>query len=562
MAAAAVGLSVSACQGVIGEPSGVAGGAPPRGDVPPGSRPGTPGAPGGGAALTCVPGEVRPGPPSAYRRLTRLEYDNTVRDLLGDESQPARAFPPDEDGLGFDVGATVSPLQLELYMRTAETLAASAVERNLARLVTCSPANGDDACAARFIEQMGRRVYRRPLSDRQKASLLALHRGADTFADGVRLVLQAMLQSPYFLYRIERGDPATLEPARNVVALDGYERATRLSYLFWSTTPDDELFAAAEAGRLATPDEVAEQARRLIADPRARTTMRDFFFQWLELDLEGLSKDERVYPELDDTLRGALRGETERFVDHVLWTEEGSLSALLTGTTTFVDAALADLYGIDGVTGRELVRVELDPRERGGILTLASVLATHARPDQSSPVLRGKLVRERLLCQPMPPPPEDLIVVPPDLDPGLTTRERYRQHSADPACSGCHRLMDPIGLGFEHYDALGRYRETENGLAIDATGEVFATDEANGAFDGAVELGRMLAESDDVRRCVTSQWFQYAFGRSVTTEDACSIERAQETLAASGDDLRELVVALTQTDAFLYRTIAEGEVAP
>jgi hypothetical protein len=494
------------------------------------------------------------------RRLTRDQYDNTVRDLLGDTTRPARAFPADEDLLGFDTGATVSPLLVELYMNAAETLAATAVA-DLGALLPCDPAlSGEETCARGFIQTFGRRAYRRPLAPEQVDRLMAVFgsAAAATFADRIRLVLTAMLQSPFFLYRVETAPGTPGGP--DVVRLDGHEVATRLSYLLWNTMPDDELFAAAEAGELGAPEQVAAHARRMLDDEQARPAIASFFDQWLEIaSLDEASKDTELFPEFNAAMRRSMRGETRAFVEHVLFEGDGRLHTLFTAPYTFADARLAELYGIEGVTGDAFVQVDTDPGERAGLLTHASLLATHALANQSSPVLRGKYVRERLLCQPIPPPPDGLMVVAPDPAPGLSTRERWAAHSTDPSCSGCHRLMDPIGFGFEHYDAIGQYREMDDGRPVDARGELLAAGDVTGAFEGVPELAERLAASPEVADCMTAQWFQFALGRPEVDDDGCSLSSLADVMEASGGDVRELIVAIVSTDAFLYRRAAPGE---
>jgi hypothetical protein len=214
---------------------------------------------------------------------------------------------------------------------------------------------------------------------------------------------------------------------------------------------------------------------------------------------------------------------------------------------------LAGFYGVRGPTSDDAwVRVNLDPKRSAGILTNAGLLSVLAKPNQSSPVLRGKFVRERMLCQTPPPPPPNIDVTPPDLDPKLTTRERFAQHSTDPMCKGCHRLMDPIGLAFEHYDGVGRFRDQENGLPIDASGELVETD-VDGKFVGVAELGKKLASSARVKDCVVLQWFRHSVGRAETEADTCSLHTLREKFRASGGNVKQLILDMTQTDAFLLR---------
>jgi len=534
------------------------------------------GAKGGGPGVTTTRGAVCNGPspdpgPSFIRRLNRLEYDNTVRDLLGTSSTPAVGFPIEEHALGFDDNGealSVSPLLAEQYLLAAEALATEAVGQNMSRLVPCDPATaGVDACGAMFIASFGKKAYRRPLQADDTALLTTVFNAgkATDFATGVRLVIEAVLQSPAFLYRVELGvAPASADPVvrfsdvgatatAHVVRLDPWETASRLSYLLWRTMPDDQLFAAAESGQLVTDAGVAAQVQRMLLDPRARATVADFHDQWLRVgEVDGVEKDASLFPAFDATIAGLMQEETRAFLDHVVWDGEGTLAALLGAPYTFVNGPLAAYYGMPGVSGSAFVQVPLDPTQRGGVLTQGGLLALLAKANQTSPVHRGKFVREQLLCTTLPPPPADLQIKPPDLSSTLTTRQRFTQHSADPACSGCHHLMDPIGLGFERFDGAGRYRTTENGQPIDDSGRIDDADVA-GPFAGAIDLEAKLASSADVQDCVTRQWFRYGYGRGETDADACTIQAVEGSFAAGGDRITDLLVALTQTRAFLYR---------
>jgi hypothetical protein len=322
--------------------------------------------------------------------------------------------------------------------------------------------------------------------------------------------------------------------------------------------PDDALLSDADAGKLDTKEGIAASARRMLKDPRAKASVANFHAQWLELPkLASIAKDPAMYPDFDASIRDALRKETETFVDSVFW-QNGKFEDLLLAPYTFVDAKVAGFYGMDAPTSSGFVKVPLDPNKRAGILTQGSILAIKAKSNQSSPIHRGKFVREKLLCQMLPPPPADLVIVPPDLDPKLSTRDRFAAHDKNPACSGCHHLMDPIGLGFEHFDAIGKWRDTEGPIPIDASGQILDSQDVNGAFNGARELSQKLAQSQQVQSCVVTQWFRFAYGRGESEDDACSLQTVNQLFQASGGDMRELLVALTQTDAFRYRTIVGG----
>jgi hypothetical protein len=502
---------------------------------------------------------------SPMRRMTRFEYNNTVRDLLGDVTRPADGFVSEESELGFDNQAsslTVSQLLAEQYLEAAETLSADAVADMTTLMDGCDFGADPDACAADFVARFGRRAFRRPLTADEQSVYVGLYEeGAAAFdpTTGIELVLQAMLQSPAFLYRVEFGLPDPVD--HDVVRLNGWEIASRLSYLLWGSMPDDALFQAAELAELATKEQIAAQARRMLADPRARDAVAHFHVQWLGLTyLPTIDKDESIYPDYYDGLRALWLAETRAFVEHVVFEAGGDLETLLTADYTMMNAELASFYGLSGPSGDAFEPVALDPEQRAGILTQNGVLAMHAKPNQSSVVLRGKFVREQLLCQILPPPPNDVNNTPPDVAPGSTTAEKFAQHSADPACSGCHQLMDPLGIGFEHYDAVGRWRDLDQELPVVSEGEVVATEDIDGPFDGAVELAHKLAESDQVRECVVKEWFRFGFGRTEKPADVCALDQLDELFAASGYDIQELLVALTQTDGFLYRhaVVADG----
>ncbi|WP_437900119.1 DUF1592 domain-containing protein [Sorangium sp. So ce124] len=519
-----------------------------------------------GEAPRCA--EIRPGA-SPLRRMTRFEYNNTVRDLLGDDSAPADAFVVEEEALGFNNQAAalgVTQLLAEQLMKASEAIAARAA-KDLGKLLPgCDPVvQGPDVCAAELIERLGKRAFRRPLAPAESERLARLFASGNDehgFSTGVELVIQAMLQSPHFLYRVEHGMP---DPAgEGVVALSDHEIASRLSYLLWSSMPDDALFAAADAGELSTAEQIAAQARRMLEDPRARAAVANFHAQWLQLsNIDTLTKDPAVYPGFHAGLPALLRAETEAFLDHVVFEDDaGDVATLLTAPYSLMNAELRAFYGLGAAGGAEapgeLSVVPLDPAQRAGFLTQASVLAVLAKPDQSSPVHRGKFVRERLLCRTLPPPPPDVDIQPPPVRDGIPTRRQFERHAEDPACAGCHRLMDPIGFGFERYDGIGLYREVDQGVPVDASGEIVGSRDIDGPFDGAVELAHRLAESDEVRQCVATQWFRFGYGRAEQAEDECSMRQIQAAFAESGYNIKALLVALTQTDAFRYRRAARG----
>ncbi|HEX4510775.1 MAG TPA: DUF1592 domain-containing protein, partial [Burkholderiaceae bacterium] len=496
--------------------------------------------------------------------LTRFEYTNTVKDLLGVDPSAANDLPADEVTDGFDDNAavlTVSSLHAEKYVTVSETLARSAVQ-NLSSLTTCdTTAKGEDACALDFARKFGRRAYRRPTtSDDESLLMLAYQAGrtGGSYAEGIEVMIRAALQSTHFLYRLETTTPS--DTNASLVPLSAYELATRLSYLIWATGPDDALLDDAGNGKLGTKDAVAKRARAMFQDPKARTSVIDFYNQWVGTSrLAIMTKSTTLFPSYSQDVRDAMAKELPAFVEYVLWSGDRSLNTLLTSPLAFITGPLAPIYGVSlprQDDGTPQMVTTLPEQHRAGILTQAAVMAVQAHPDQTSPVLRGKFVRTSLLCQPPPPPPPDVNTTPPDVTAGGTARERFGGHlTAGTSCMGCHALMDPIGFAFENYDAIGQYRTTDANETIDASGVINgAADPAlMGTFNGVSELAGKLASSEQVRDCVATQWFRYASGRSEGDDDACSLSNLQDAFAASGGDLVELVVAMTQTDAFWYR---------
>ena len=486
------------------------------------------------------------------RRLTREQYRNAVRDLLGLVAD-VDALDGDEKAGPFyaNVTAPVSAVIVEQYRALAEELAVGAVGQ-VDLIVPCDPQSS--GCAEEFVDSFGRQAYRRPLTDGEASIYADVMNDAESFDEGVRLVVQTMLQSPNFLYVVETSLP---DPeADDVVALDGYELASRLSLFLWNSIPDAELLDAAEAGMLETPDGLREEALRMLDDTRARDAVASFHTQWLAIDhIEHATKNPEMFPFWNDEVRDAMVEETRRFSTAVVLQGDGRLETLLSADFSYLDGPLFEIYGVEEPPGHNIGEpVDLDPDERAGLLTQLGFLTAHAHPDQSGPIQRGVEVRTNILCTPPPPPPPGINAIPPSFDPDATTREIFEMHTEDPACAGCHELIDGIGLGFEGYDAVGAYRETQNGFPVDQTGTVIGTTDINGDFDGAVELAHKLATSADVRSCVARQWFRYAFARiEDTDQDACSLETLDTVFADSDYNVRELMIALVQTDAFRYR---------
>ena len=497
----ASGLALlAACDGVIGAADG------PGGDGSGGDRAG------GAQAFVCQnPSAIIVGS-APVRRLTNTEYANTVRDLIGDDAPELPEQPSDAvlEGSFENDALSLGPSDVRIarYETAAMRLGEHAVNSPLARdrVLPCATANAE--CGRQFVESFGKRAFRRPLSDDELDRWIAFfesQRVSIDFDAAVQLTISAMLQTPQFLYRLENEGSAV---NADQLELSQHELANRLSYLLWETMPDDELLAAADAGELGTDAELEAQARRLLADERARNAVRSFHRQWLYLDrVLGEDKVPELFPMWIGPVRESAKEETLQFIENTFF-EGGTVGDLFTSNVAYVDDVMAELYNIPSPP-EPWSRVELDPSERAGLLSRIAFLAGNAHDANGSPPLRGVYVMERLLCEPRPSPPANANVSPPMADPDqgpMTNRDLFEQRVAPSSCQGCHVRIDGFGHGFENYDAAGRFRMEDNTLPVDASG--YANGIGNDAeYEGAVELQGLLAESDVVRDC-------YGFGRA------------------------------------------------
>ena len=507
---------------------------------------------GGDEALTCDESIRGVGSP-VIRRLTRREYDAAVADLVGDDTSPADAFLSESvSTFGFSNLADalrVDSVEAFAFQSAAETIAAATAEQRFETVFPCAVAQAEDpACIDQFVAGLGRRTFRRPLDAEELGRYAELYRtGVETYGErgGVRTVVGTMLQSPFFLYRTELGEGVPDE--RGWLRLGRYEIAAALSFSLLGTTPDDELLDLAESGAFDTDEGVAEHARVLLEDPRARLGTVDFYRQMFGFhELLGTEKDAQLFPNYD-AQRGSMLGELDAFVEHTLFESDHRLSTLLTADYSFLDETLAALYGVE-YSGTPFGRTELGGTGRAGILTMPGVMAAFAATQEPSIAQRGVFVRSRLLCQVIPEPPPDAFDGLPEEGEFDTLREYLEQVTEPDGCRACHSLINDPGFAFEGFDALGGRRE-----GFDASGTLVSTRDIDGAFDGAAELAGRLASSEQVRECMTIQHFRWALGRDVTQQDACSIADAYARFVATDGDLLELTVETLGSEAFLYR---------
>ncbi len=553
-------LAVAACSGQIGTPGDPASGPGAategtRADPSPGG-PGDPTRDSGDHPAAADRGDVgRVG----IHRLNNLEYDLTVRDLLGVESTPAHTFIADAKAAGFDNIASalgMTPAQYEQYFQSADALveAVWADPELRARILICTDA--DDDCRERLLREFGRPAYRRPLEDDELERLLGVVSAAEALGEpfdrGVAQAIKAMLSSPGFLYRIELDpDPTSEQPH----PLGPYELASRLSYLVWSTMPDAELMSLADDGSLVEDDVLRAELDRMLDDPRATRFVESFAGQWLGLRaLASHQVDPSVYPAWSDSLREAMVGEGLAYFDEFLHGTRG-MDTFFTADVNFVDAELAQLYGFgDGAFDPAQPHSELDDARRG-FLGLASFLTLSSFSYRTAPTLRGKWVLENLLCTELPPPPGDV----PQLDDAtedpaalasLNVRERLAAHRVDPSCAGCHKALDPIGLGLERFDGIGRYREQyDNGDTVDASGEL----PDGSTFEGLESLSTLLADDPRLLDCTVEKLLTYALGRTLGEDDAPHLERIREGWEADGLGLWALIERIVLSEPFRMR---------
>ncbi|MCA9514424.1 MAG: DUF1592 domain-containing protein, partial [Myxococcales bacterium] len=517
----------------------------------------------GGAPAVCEAGPVLGA--RLLRRLDHTELRNTVRDLLGVDVAVLDGLAPDEveDGYTNNAAAlTVKGLLADQYREAAEALGAAAVAERLDALVPCGPAARDRTCAVGFIADFGLRAFRRPLTDEDIGRYLAIYDLAaeDGFGSGIAWVITAMLQSPGFLYRSELGkrDEAAGD---GVFALTDWEIATALSYLFWGTTPDEALLEAAGRGELATEAGFSRELARLAADPRAEATMARFAEQWLGTGrLAFVARDPVAYEALTPAVREAMAGQMARVME-AAYADGETLADLLLSRRSFLDPELAALYGVTlpegGGDAAGFAPVDLSESAYGGLLRLGSVLTVHALPASSSPIHRGKFVRERLLCVDLQPPPPGLVADPPSADPTKSTRERYEAHATDERCATCHHLMDPIGFGFERFDGIGRWRADDGGHAIDDAGVVREMPDAGDVpFTGVEGLSELLAGSDVAARCYLRQWVRFGTG---ARDGACQVDALWAGFEAAGGALAAAPRVIAEAPGFTRRRGGVGE---
>jgi hypothetical protein len=490
----------------------------------------------------------------SLRQLTQIQYQNSLRDLFGDAVTVPTNLEPDTALSGlYAIGASTVALSAratELFETAARDVTSQIFNDATKRqaLLGCDPAQ--QSCLESFVTTFGRRAWRRPLAADEVTKYVTLAQSGTTASgdawQGASLIVSAMLQSPNFLYRVEIGTVDAAQPTRRW--LDSFEVASRLSYLMWSSMPDDTLLDAAQGGTLTDPAMIATQAQRLLADARAQAAVENFFAEYLGLNnLQGAQKLPEAYPAFTPSLRSAMQQETLLTLRTLAFDEGNDFRTLLTSHDTFVNAELAQLYGLPEPTGDGLERATLPTDSpRVGLLGQASLLTLYSHASASSPTQRGKFVREILLCQSIPAPPPNVNTTLPDTAGATTMREKLAIH-AEGSCAACHSLMDPIGLALENFDGIGAYRETDNGAPIDASGTLDGV-----AFADAAGLAQALSQHARFPECVARTLYRYSMGHLEEAGEGPAITSLLTSFSGSGYKLRDLFLATAQLPGFRY----------
>jgi hypothetical protein len=513
----------------------------------------------GGLVVVGGSGGLPPLPPGApcrvgapLRRLTELQYRNAIRDIFAGQAALTADFALatvglPESGFSTDPGFNAVDLAVTRELHRSSEAVALSITDKLPAIVSCasSPSQG---CAQTFIDQIGRRAYRRPLTDVERQALMrayALGTGTDAFKDGIAAVASAMLQSAQFLYQVEVGTPAEGEPG--ILKLTQHELASRLSFLLWDSIPDDRLLDAATAGRLGTAAELRAEAVRMLADARARPTIVRFAREWIRPEVPEPGVD-RLDPAYTRALADAMQAELDRFIGDSFLGGATSLEAFLTTDAAFTNTTVRNFYQQNGGTG-----------PRSGLLTQPAFLTGIANPADTSPIRRSVFVRRKLTCEDFPEPPNDAQSVERELQvsPNATARERSAVRNMNLRCKACHSLIDPLGFGFEAFDEIGRYRTTlDDGSPVDARGDFVSpvSPELAGPFETVRDLGRRLAGSPAVQSCMARQLFRFSYGRLDGAADSCAIQGVVERWG-TGLDLRELILTTVSADELRYRRV-------
>lgn len=486
------------------------------------------------------------------RLLTNAEVDATLEAVFATPARVGAALPPEALAHGYPSNASreVNGLYVDAVDEQV-TLYAAAVAPQVTAQLGCGAGEAEGACVARSLSALGAALWRRPLDAAEVQGLVTVFeagRSGGTLQDGVTLALEALMGAPSFLYRRELG-----APAGDALRLTPDEVAEALAYDFTGAPPDAELKALASQGALFDGPTREAQAQRLLTSPAGRRHLATFAVQWLELgNLPQVTRDPARFPAFSIALRDSMVEETKRFTEAVLFGPALTAKTLWGAETAYVDDALAEFYGLAARPGATFAPVDVSGTTRRGLLGHAGVLLSHGHADSTSPVKRGVFVLTRGLCQPLPPPPPNVVFSLGSPDEPRTTRERYAQHASDPSCAGCHRIIDPPGFALEGFDAIGQARTTENGFPVDTVADMVAGS-ASGKVTGSVDLARNVAQSQEAAECLVQHLGTFTLGMVGGADEACLVQEMKHRSLTRGGDALEALRALAGSEAYVTR---------
>jgi hypothetical protein len=487
-----------------------------------------------------------------------VQYDNTIRDLVGIEGNPSEALAPDTTG-------SVDQRAWDGYKTAADAVSQQIMANPTAkaRAIPCTPSGDGAACAQQLIETFGRRAFRRPLVAEETTRFMTMFTNRatvtqnGTFDEAAQLIIRSFLLSPSFLTRAEMSGMAD---ANGQITLNGYEVAQRLSYLLWSSMPDDALFAAAEANQLSTKEQILAQAQRMLGDGRARAMVGRFHEHYAHMGLgtryENIQRDSMLYPTFTAAMTPLISEEQTRFFDTIVFGMNGTFRDLMTSPIGFVNATTAPLYGLSAASyGADLTQVNLPADQRPGILTRAGFLTAYSLFNRASAILRGAFIQKEVLCTVIGTPPPDAEGTPLPTDGLATNRERTDAQTAGDQCAGCHHtIINPTGFALESFDAIGSWQTTEKdtGAAINTVSTVPIGDQ-NVEVTGAAQLMTAIADSPVAKHCYAQRWVEFAYERTINSADSCTVDNLTTSLTNTGYTVLNLVADLTQADSFRLR---------
>jgi Protein of unknown function (DUF1592)/Protein of unknown function (DUF1588)/Protein of unknown function (DUF1595)/Protein of unknown function (DUF1585)/Protein of unknown function (DUF1587) len=504
-----------------------------------------------GGSVACMPGVPAT---SQMPRLTRLQYDNTIKELLGLDTQPSSMLAPDTTG-------SVDQRAWDGFQAAADSLSQQAIlsAASKAKVIPCAPSGDGAACAKMMIDTFGKKAFRRPLTADESTRFNTLYANrmmltaGGTFEQAAQMIVKAFLMSPSFL---TKGETSESTPENGTFLLSGYEVASRLSYMLWNSMPDDALFSSAAAGKLNTSAGILTEAQRMLTDPRARAMVGAFHQTYAHMGdgtrWADYARDTTLYPKFTKEIIPMLSEETRRVFDYLTFDKKGTFKDLMTSPVAFVNATLAPIYGLTGSYGADYMMVNLDPATRAGVFTRAGFLAAYSLFNRPSPILRGAFLQKEVLCTTIAPPPPGVEGTPLPTT-GATNRERVDQQTAAGECANCHHsVINPTGYTLENYDALGAYQANEAGMPVNAQADVLIDGKAV-SVSGSTDLMNKIAVSAQAQNCYAKKWVETAYQRVLTAQDACTAQTLATKIGQDGYSVLSLVADLTQSQSFRYR---------